>query len=166
MWEGSHPDACSKAWDTGWTMKRVCQSFWNYTLRRSSEKPITCYLFPPYSLNLLPSLSNLFPLPSDGFLPGFRLLRGLSQQHCLLSGFLILIPVSLLILNSMACVLELGPALPKPRSNQLRSGWEMDTLRASLAGLPWWSSGYDSTLPMQRTQVGSQFREPDPACCN
>ena len=110
MWEGTHPDACSKAWDIGWTMKRVCQSFWNYTLRRSSEKTITCHLFPPYSLNPLPSLSNLFPLPSDGFLPGFRLLRGPSQQRRLLSGFLILSPVFLLILNSMVCVLELGPA--------------------------------------------------------
>lgn len=106
-----------------------------YPWWRSSEKTITCYLFPPYSLNLLPSLSNLFCLPSDGLLPGFCLLGGPSQWRCLLRGFLILSPVSLLILNSMICVLELGPALPKSRSNQLRSGWEMYTLRACLAAL-------------------------------
>ena len=36
MWEGTRPDACSKAQDTGWTMQRVCQSFWNHTLRNMS----------------------------------------------------------------------------------------------------------------------------------
>ena len=45
-------------------------------------------------------------------------------------GFFILSPVSLLTLNSMVRVLQPGPPLPKPMSNQLRSGWEMCTLIA------------------------------------
>ena len=31
-------------------------------------------------------------------------------------------------------------------------------------GLPWWSRGYDSTLPMQGTQVGSLVSKLDPMC--
>ena len=32
-------------------------------------------------------------------------------------------------------------------------------------GLPWWSSGQDSKLPVQGAQVWSLVRELDPACC-
>ena len=33
-------------------------------------------------------------------------------------------------------------------------------------GLPLWSSGLDSVLPIQGAQVPSLVREPDPTCCN
>ena len=33
-------------------------------------------------------------------------------------------------------------------------------------GLPWWPSGYDSTLPIQGGQVRSLLRELDPTCCS
>ena len=33
-------------------------------------------------------------------------------------------------------------------------------------GLLWWSSGWDSALPMQGTPVQSLVRELDPTCCN
>ena len=35
-----------------------------------------------------------------------------------------------------------------------------------MEGLLWWSSSYDSVLPMQGTQVRSLVRELDPACRN
>ena len=33
-------------------------------------------------------------------------------------------------------------------------------------GLPWWSSGWDSLLPVQGARVRSLVRELDPTCCN
>ena len=33
-------------------------------------------------------------------------------------------------------------------------------------GLPWWSSGYDSTLPVQRAWVPSLVGELGPTCFN
>ena len=33
-------------------------------------------------------------------------------------------------------------------------------------GLPWWSSGWDSVLPVQGSWVQSLVRELDPTCCN
>ena len=36
----------------------------------------------------------------------------------------------------------------------------------NMKGLPWWSNGWDSVLPMQKTGVRSLVRELDPTCCN
>ena len=54
------------------------------------------------------------------------------------SNILLQGPVSQLTLNSVVCVLEPGPALPKPRPNQLSSGWEMCMLRACLVRAGEW----------------------------
>ena len=35
-------------------------------------------------------------------------------------------------------------------------------IKITVSRLPWWSSGYDSMLPMQGTQVQSLVRELDP----
>ena len=42
---------------------------------------------------------------------------------------------------------------------------KMDNLK-EMEGLPWWSSGWDSTLPMQGAQVQSLIMELDPTCRN
>ena len=34
------------------------------------------------------------------------------------------------------------------------------------AELPWWSSGCDSTLAVQETEVQSLVKELDPTCCD
>ena len=39
-------------------------------------------------------------------------------------------------------------------------------LKDCLWGLPWWSSGYDSALPMQGAWVRFLARELDPTCLN
>ena len=39
-------------------------------------------------------------------------------------------------------------------------------LNSLILGLPWWSPGYDSMLPMQRPWVWSLVGELDPTCCN
>ena len=36
----------------------------------------------------------------------------------------------------------------------------------SFSGLPWWSNGWDSALPMQVAQVWPLVGELDPTCCN
>ena len=41
--------------------------------------------------------------------------------------------------------------------------WE---LKLWQRGLPWWSSGLASTLPMQGAWAGSMVRELDPTPCN
>ena len=38
--------------------------------------------------------------------------------------------------------------------------------KGNLEGLSWWSTGWDSVLPMQGTQVQSMVRELGPTCCN
>ena len=38
--------------------------------------------------------------------------------------------------------------------------------RLKLLGLPWWSSGYDSTFPKWGAQVRFLVRELDATCCN
>ena len=39
-------------------------------------------------------------------------------------------------------------------------------LKEGCTGLPWWSSGKDSTLPRLEAQVRSLVRELDPTCLN
>ena len=38
------------------------------------------------------------------------------------------------------------------------------TIKKQQQGLPWWSSGQDSKLPMQGAQVPFPVRELDPTC--
>ena len=38
--------------------------------------------------------------------------------------------------------------------------------KSQLGGLPWWASGWDNPLPMQRAQLHSLARELDPTCHN
>ena len=54
---------------------------------------------------------------------------------------------------------------------QQRAGWKGNQERLDLSsqntrGFPWWYSGYDSTLPMQRAWVQSPVRELIPHACN
>ena len=43
---------------------------------------------------------------------------------------------------------------------------ELTSKKDVLFGLPWWSRGQDSVLPMQGAQVQPPVRELDPTCCN
>ena len=55
-------------------------------------------------------------------------------------------------------------------------GWDSERLsnlprvtkliKVAEPGLPWWSSGYDSSLPRQGARVPSLVRELDPTCRN
>ena len=52
-------------------------------------------------------------------------------------------------------------AFAPPALNKLFYETETDS-----QGLPWWCSGWDSTLPMQGAWVPSLVGELDPMCCN
>ena len=47
---------------------------------------------------------------------------------------------------------------------RLRSHY--NALKSQERGLPWWSGGQDSALPMLRAHIRSLVRELDPTCCN
>ena len=145
--------------------------FFNDIFLSHSYLPVSLSLLPLiFSLTSLPSLflsltphnllSSSFPF-SFSFLPPF-----LSVPHTVLSAGKMAhsqLPTECLTNPMLEITVVREKTAGVRRLNNLPT-WLWAEFEWSRRGLPWWSSGWDSLLPMQGAWVWSLVEELDPAC--